>query len=166
MSSGDNFCASCGTRLVQRDSDGRVRPVCPDCGRIVYYDPKVAAACVIERDGQILMVKRAVPTRYGFWCMPGGYVDRGEPVEDAAAREVWEETGLKVEVGQLIGVFSDAGNPVVVVAYAAREIGGELIPGPESLEAGYFDPEALPELAFARDEQIITRWQQMRDSER
>lgn len=148
---------------MQRESDGHVRPVCPACGRIVYYDPKVAAACVIERNGQILMVKRAVPTRYGFWCMPGGYVDRGEVVEAAAAREVWEETGLHVKVERLIGVFSDAGNPVVVVAYAARETGGFLSPGPESLETGFFEPDALPDLAFDRDQHIIRRWQQMRD---
>ena len=166
MTSGDNFCASCGVRLVEREMDGQVRPVCPDCNRIVYYDPKVAAACVIEREGRILMVKRAVPTRYGFWCMPGGYVDRGEVVEAAAAREVWEETGLKVEVDLLIGVFSDVGNPVVVVAYSAQEIGGALNPGPESLETGFFEPGALPELAFDRDEQIIRRWQLMRDQTR
>ena len=91
---------------------------------MVYYDPKLAAACVIERDGKTLMVRRAVQTGYGLWSMPGGYVDRGEPVESAAAREVREETGLLVEVGQLIGLFSDAGNPVVVAAYAAEETGG------------------------------------------
>ena len=89
----------------------------------------------------------------------GGYVDRGEPVETAAAREVREETGLLVAVRQLIGVFSDAGNPVVVVAYTAGETGGTLAPGPESLAADFFDPDALPPLAFPRDAQIIRQWQ-------
>lgn len=163
MISGDNFCASCGTRLVLRELEGRERPVCPQCGRVVYYDPKLAAACVIERDGRTLMVKRAVQTGYGLWSMPGGYVDRGEPVETAAAREVVEETGLLVEIDQLIGLFSDAGNPVVVAAYAATEVGGDLVPGPESLDAGFFALDELPPLAFPRDEQILRRWQRIRN---
>jgi ADP-ribose pyrophosphatase YjhB (NUDIX family) len=163
MTNSDKFCAGCGARLVLREHEGQTRPVCPDCGRVVYYDPKLAAACVIERDGKTLMVRRAVQTGYGLWSMPGGYVDRGEPVESAAAREVREETGLLVEVGQLIGLFSDAGNPVVVAAYAAKETGGVLAPGPESLDVGYFPLDGLPPLAFPRDEQIIRRWRAIRD---
>ena len=163
MTSGDNFCASCGTQLELRELEGRERPVCPQCGRVVYYDPKLAAACVIERDGLTLMVKRAVQTGYGLWSMPGGYVDRGEPVETGAAREVVEETGLVVEIDQLIGLFSDAGNPVVVAAYAAIEVGGELAPGPESLDVRFFALDDLPPLAFPRDEQILRRWQRIRN---
>ena len=162
MTPNDKYCPGCGTALAMRDLDGQQRPVCPRCGRVVYYDPKLAAACVIERDGKTLMVRRAVQTGYGLWSMPGGYVDRGEPVEIAAAREVREETGLLVEIGPLIGLFSDAGDPVVVAAYAATETGGALAPGPESLDVGYFALDALPPLAFARDEQIIRRWQVMR----
>ena len=163
MTDHDKFCAGCGARLVLRQREGQRRPVCPDCGRVVYYDPKLAAACVIERDGKTLMVRRAVQTGYGLWSMPGGYVDRGEPVERAAAREVQEETGLLVAVGPLIGLFSDDGNPVVVVAYAATETGGVLEAGPESLDVGFFATDALPPLAFPRDEQIIRRWREMRD---
>ena len=162
MTSGDKFCAGCGTRLVMRELEARERPVCPRCGRVVYYDPKLAAACVIERDGKTLMVRRAVQTGYGLWSMPGGYVDRGETVEKAAAREVEEEAGLLVEIGQLIGLFSDAGNPVVVAAYAATEVGGVLAPGPESLDLGFFALDHLPPLAFPRDEQILRRWQRIR----
>ena len=73
-----------------------------------------------------------------------------------------EETGLLVEVGPLIGIFSDAGNPVVVAAYAATETGGVLAPGPESLDVGFFPADALPPLAFPRDEEILRRWWEMR----
>ncbi len=163
MTRGDNFCAGCGTRLALREHEGRERPVCPQCGRVVYYDPKLAAACVIERDGKTLMVRRAVQTGYGLWSMPGGYVDRGETVETAAAREVEEEAGLLVEIGQLIGLFSDAGNPVVVAAYVATEVGGVLAPGPESLDVGFFALDHLPPLAFPRDEQILKRLQRIRN---
>lgn len=163
MTSSDKFCPGCGARLVIREHEGRDRPVCPQCGRVVYYDPKLAAACVIERGGQTLMVRRAVETGYGLWSMPGGYVDRGEPVEVAAAREVVEETGLLVEIDQLIGLFSVAGNPVVVAAYAATEVGGVLAPGPESLDVGFFGIDELPPLAFPRDEQILRRWQRIQN---
>ena len=93
MTGNDKFCAGCGARLTLRQHEGQTRPVCPDCGRVVYYDPKLAAACVIERDGETLMVRRAVQTGYGLWSMPGGYVDRGEPVEAAAARKCGRKQG-------------------------------------------------------------------------
>ena len=155
MATDDKFCPSCGSRLALRENEGQARPVCPDCGRVMYYDPKLAATCVVERDGRTLFVQRAMPTGYGLWSLPGGYVDRGELVEDAAAREVLEETGLQVVTEDLIGVFSQAQHPVVVVAYTASETGGELNAGPECLDLGFFALDELPPLAFPRDAEII-----------
>ena len=143
-------------------NEGQVRPVCPDCGRVVYYDPKLAATCVVERDGRVLFVQRAMPTGYGLWSLPGGYVDRGELVEDAAAREVYEETGLEVVTTELIGVFSQAQHPVVVVAYSVTESGGLLMAGPECLDLGFFPRDALPPLAFPRDAEIVHRSRSLR----
>ena len=77
----DKFCPSCAAALEPKEVAGRQRPVCPKCGRVVYYDPKVAAASIIEREGKVLMVKRAIEPGYGLWSIPGGYVDRGEVVE-------------------------------------------------------------------------------------
>ena len=153
----DKFCPGCGARLALQQHEGQTRPVCPECGRVMYYDPKLAATCVVEREGRTLFVQRAMPTGYGLWSLPGGYVDRGELVEDAAAREVYEETGLEVVTAGLIGVFSQAQHPVVVVAYSATETGGEVIAGPECLDLGFFAPGALPPLAFPRDAEIIQR---------
>ncbi len=138
------------------------RPVCPQCGRVVYHDPKVAAVCVVARGGEVLMIRRGTDTGYGLWSLPGGFVDRGEVVESAAAREAWEETGLEVAVEGLIGLFSLSGDPVIVAAFAAREIGGGLAPGPEALEAGFFSLDGLPELAFSRDREILARWRSAR----
>lgn len=112
---------------------------------------------MVERDGQTLFVQRAMPTGYGLWSLPGGYVDRGEPVERAAEREVFEETGLEVVTQGLIGVFSQAEHPVVVVAYTATETGGELNAGPECLDLGFFELDNLPPLAFPRDAEIVRR---------
>ncbi|MDP6495791.1 MAG: NUDIX domain-containing protein, partial [Dehalococcoidia bacterium] len=100
-----------------RDTQGLLRPVCPNCGRVIYYDPKVAATAVVEQDEKVLMVRRLVQPGLGLWSLPGGYVDRGEVVERAAAREVLEETGLQVDITNLIGIFSEDGHPVVVAAF-------------------------------------------------
>ena len=143
--------------------EGIVRPVCPQCGRVVYYDPKVAATAVVERARLVLMLRRAVQTGYGLWSLPGGYVDRGEVVEEAAAREVREETGLQVQISELVGLFSEEGHPVVVAAYAAIETGGKLEAGPEALELGFYPIDSLPTLAFPRDRLILARWQKLRD---
>lgn len=143
---------------------GSERPVCPDCGRVIFYDPKVAVICIVPRDGRVLMIRRATDLGYGLWGLPGGYVDRGEVVERAAAREVREETGLEVETGDLIGLFSEAGEPVMVAVYAAKETGGTLEAGPEALEVGFFDIRDLPELAFPRDRDVLAKWQRSLDN--
>jgi ADP-ribose pyrophosphatase YjhB (NUDIX family) len=144
--------------LETQEVFGSERPVCPDCGRVIFYDPKVAVICIVPRDGRVLMIRRATDLGYGLWGLPGGYVDRGEVVERAAAREVREETGLEVETGELIGLFSEAGEPVMVAVYAAKETGGTLEAGPEALEVGFFDIRDLPELAFPRDREVLAKW--------
>lgn len=163
MLSSDKFCPACASLLEAKEISGRERPVCPGCGRVVYYDPKVAATCILERNGKVLLMRRATQPGMGLWCMPGGYVDRGEVVEEAAAREVLEETGLEVSVGHLVGLFSEREHPVMVAAYAAREAGGRLKPGPETLEISFFSLDDLPPLAFPRDKQILARWLELRD---
>jgi ADP-ribose pyrophosphatase YjhB (NUDIX family) len=130
---------------------------------VVYYDPKIVAAAIVERQGRILMLRRANQTGYGLWSMPGGYVDRGEVVEEGAVREVEEETGLVVRIDWLVGLFSEAGHPVMVAAFAAHEVGGCLKPGAEALEVGFFPMDELPPLAFPRDQQILARWRALRD---
>ena len=159
MSSQEKYCSGCASALEIQDVDGRQRPKCPNCGRVVYHDPKIAATCIIERQGKVLMIKRDNQVGYGLWSMPGGYVDRGEVVEEAAAREVQEETGLLVEVQRLVGLFSEAGHPVIVVAFTARETGGLLAAGPEAQDIGFFPLDDLPEMAFPRDQLILDKWQ-------
>lgn len=151
--------------LEVREVADSQRPVCPACGRVVYDDPKVAAICIVERDLKVLMVKRGNQPGIGLWSMPGGYVDRGEVVEEAATREVLEETGLAVEVERLIGLFSKRAHPVIVAAFAAREVGGTLKAGPEALDVGFFSLDDLPPLAFAGDLSILDGWKCRRHSE-
>ena len=134
----DKFCPRCSAPLELRNIEGKDRPVCPQCSRIVYHDPKVTASAVVERGRKVRMVRRGVEPGLGLWSLPGGYVDRGEVVERAAEREVLEETGLKVAVTGLVGVFSEPGDPVILVTYDSRIEGGLLKPGSEVQEVDFF----------------------------
>ena len=157
------YCPHCGAELVEgAGPDGRT--ACPNGDFVLYSNPKVAVGVVVELEGRILLVRRNHDPQYGFWSFPSGFVDAGEVVEEAATREVLEETGVAVRVGALLGVFSSAANPVVFIAYAGVAVGGTPAPGPEALEVGLFAPDALPDLAFDHDGEIIRAWQAARGS--
>ena len=152
------FCAACGSPTEERAIEGRARPVCTACGQVEYLDPKLAVAVLITRDGRILLGRRGPGTREsGKWSFPAGFVERGERVEHAAAREAREETGLKVAVGHLIGLFSSDGETVVLAVYAATAA-GEPEAGDDLSEVGWFSVSELPELAFPRDRRIMDVW--------
>src|ERR687885_100417 len=152
------YCPHCATPLATREMEGYQRPACPACGWTYYEDPKVAVAVLVGRDGKLLLNRRAIEPGLGKWSFPSGYVNRGERLEEAAAREVLEETGLEVEIDALFGVYSERGKPVVLVVYASDHTGGEPAPGPEVSEVGWFSADDLPTLAFPHDYGIIARW--------
>ncbi len=157
-------CQRCGGATSNQVIDGRERPVCDICGAVTYLDPKLAVAVVIARDGLLLLGRRANwTTSPGAWSFPSGFVERGEVVEDAAHREVSEETGLDVTIGPFLGVYSEPGNPVVLLVWAAATASGIAIAGDDLTELAWFLPGDLPELAFAHDLDIIARWQATRE---
>lgn len=153
------FCAYCGGRLERRQRFGAVRPYCAGCERTYFADPKLAVAILVEQDGRLVLQRRTINPGLGKWTFPSGYVDRGEPPETAAVREVREEVGLEVRISHLIGLYSTPGEPVVVAVYAADPISGTVIAGDENDAAAYFSPDDLPELAFPHDAEIIADWQ-------
>jgi mutator protein MutT len=153
------FCQFCGGQTEIQLVDDRERPVCTACGRVTFLDPKLAVAVLIERDGKILLGRRAHNTRSpGKWSFPAGFVERGEQVELAAIREVREETGLEIALDNLIGLFSQNGEIVVLAVYAARTE-DEPVAGDDLTDVGWFSLDDLPELAFDHDWRIIDRWQ-------
>ena len=125
---------------------------------MIYSDPKVAVAAIIPLDGGIVLLKRAIEPQIGMWSFPSGYVDRGEKVERALEREVLEECGLVVSVGWLVGVYSEVGQAVVLVVYQADVVSGELVASDETSDARVFSVDAMPELAFEHDDQIVSEW--------
>ena len=158
------FCSQCGARLEERFAFGRTRAVCPGCGAVHFDDPKVAVGVVVELEGKIVLGRRAHEPKLGLWSFPSGFVDAGEIVESAAAREAEEETGLRVRIDRLLGVYSTAGERTVFIAYAGARIGGELSAGDECFEVAAFAPDALPELAFPHDRAIVAAWATSREA--
>ena len=153
------FCFQCGTALEDRFQEDRDRPTCPSCGFIHYLDPKVAVAVVLGDASGVLLGKRMIDPASGKWSFPAGYVNRGEILEEAAVREVAEELGVNVRLRGLVGVYSEAGNPVVLIVYGGEIVGGQPSPdGREVSEVRRFDLDALPELAFPHDRKVLADW--------
>ena len=152
-SHGYRFCPRCGgaleARLLKQGEPERL--VCTACGFVFYLDPKVAVGTIIRtQDDRLVLLRRGIEPGYGKWVFPGGYVDRGEPLLDAAVREAREESGLDVRLDGLVNIYSYSGRTPVIVVYAATAIGGTLALDDESLELAEVVPTEIPwtELAF------------------
>lgn len=147
-----SFCPKCGggleLRLLKELEPERL--VCTACEFVFFQNPKLAAGAIFQHEGGLVLLRRAIEPGYGKWVFPGGFVDRGETVVEAARRETREEANVEVKLLDLVDVYSYAGAPVVVVVYAAEWISGELRAADESLEVGVFDPKEIPwpDLAF------------------
>jgi len=153
-----NYCLRCGAPLVMAEQFGRQRPTCPACGWVYFADPKVAAAVLVERDGAVLLVRRAMDPERGRWTLPAGFVDAGEDPARAAERECLEETGLRVTVKRLLDVVFGQDHPRgahIILVYQAEAVAGELTPGDDVDAAAYFPRDRLPELAFSATRRIL-----------
>lgn len=161
-----NFCIRCGHPLEWRQAVGAMRPVCTQCGRVHFIDPKVAVALVVsDEQGRLLLVQRANDPQRGKWSFPAGFMDAGEDPARAAEREGLEETGLAYEVTGLLDVYAkghDTEGADLLLVYLARPApsthGGSLVPGDDAAQAAYFPPDELPELAFLSTQKIVARW--------
>jgi len=120
------------------------RPVCTACGFVFYIDPKLAVIALVPYQGGLVMVRRSIEPGYGLWVVPGGFVDAGELVEDAVARETREEAGLNVRVVRLLNVHSYQHSRTVVLSYITEYVSGELTAGDEELEAQVFFRHDIP----------------------
>ena len=156
---GIRLCPLCGGGLERRPipPEGRIEQVCTRCGFIFYLNHKVVAATIPEENGQVLLTRRAINPAYGKWTFPGGFVDWGEPVDVAAVRETWEETGLRVSLRGLVGVYSYPRSPIVIVVYRAAVTGGTLATCHENDCVEWVAPAKIPwsELAFPSTEAAL-----------
>ena len=146
------FCPLCGGDLEKKriKSQEPERLVCKNCNFVYYLDPKIAAATVTLFDDRIVLVQRSISPGYGKWVIPGGFVDRGETLEEAAIRETLEETDLTVRIISLLNVYSYPGSTVIVAAYLAEAVSGVPTACDESLDIALYPYQDIPwsDLAF------------------
>nr|WP_094846021.1 NUDIX hydrolase [Bordetella genomosp. 9] len=140
------FCSQCGSPVDRRvpDGDNRERDICDHCGAIHYQNPRVVVGTVPVWENRILLCRRAIEPRYDTWTLPAGFMELSETSAQGAARETLEESGARVELGQLFTVIDVPQVDQVHIYYLARALGPELDPGPESLEARYYDEADIP----------------------
>lgn len=142
------------------DGDTLPRMVCRDCGHIHYVNPKIVTGAVISHEGRILLARRAIHPRRGFWTLPAGYLEEHETVEAGAAREAMEEACAAIQIDALLAVYSIPRISQIQLIYRARLAAPHFAPGPESLEVGLFAWDEIPwdELAFPSVHWSLRYW--------
>lgn len=145
------------------DGDNRERQVCNHCGFIDYRNPRIVAGAVVTQGDQVLLCKRAIEPRHGFWTLPAGYMELGETVEQAAQREALEEACATIEIDRVLAVYTVARIGQVQIMYRAKLV-SDIAPGPESLEVGLYDWADIPwsELAFPTVVWALTQYAESR----
>jgi ADP-ribose pyrophosphatase YjhB (NUDIX family) len=129
--------------------DNRKRLVCPDCDYVAYENPKVVVGVVATWEDKLLMCKRAIEPRRGYWTLPAGFMEMGENPEEGAAREAWEEARARLEILDLLAVYSLRHISQLQLFYRARLLSADVSPGQESEQVGLFALDHLPATAFA-----------------
>ncbi len=161
-----NFCSHCGQPVIVEIPEGDHLPryVCTACGTIHYQNPRIIAGCVIETEGKILLCKRAIEPRLGFWTIPAGFMENGESVQNAAAREAVEEALAHVQIGSLLAIVNVLHAHQVHIMFRAQLIEPTFGVGPESLETELYDEADIPwpNIAFRSVEFALRRYLQDR----
>lgn len=158
-----NYCSTCGSdNLMQQipEGDNRLRIVCQDCEAIHYQNPKLVVGCLPIWEDQILLCRRAIEPRKGFWNLPAGFLENGETVEEGALRETREETGAEVSIMRLHALYNLAPVNQVYLFYLAALTSFDFDGGTESLEVKLFRPDEIPydEMAFSSSSFAIRQY--------
>lgn len=140
--------------------DSLPRYVCDQCGEIHYQNPKLVVGSVPEWDGRLLLCRRAIEPRYGYWTLPAGFMENDETTGEGALRETLEESGARIELGEPFSMISVPRVNQVHLFFRARLIDLEFRPGAETLEVALFDEAQVPwrEIAFRTVTLTLERW--------
>ena len=148
------FCSQCGAERIEfkvPNGDNRERHVCVACETVFYENPRIVAGTVPVWEDRILLCRRAIEPRYGFWTLPAGFMENAESTQDAAARETMEEANARVEDLRLYSVFNLPHVNQVYMMFLARLADLDFSAGPESLEVRLMGEDEIPwqDLAFS-----------------
>ena len=147
-----NFCSQCGAPVEFRvpPGDTHARHICPDCATIHYQNPKLVIGSIVEWQGDILLCRRAIEPRHGFWTLPAGFMENGESTIQAAIRETAEEACARIKIDGLFALVNLPSISQVHLFYRGRLQDTDFGPGPESLETQLFSEADIPwnEIAF------------------
>ena len=156
------FCSNCASPVVKRvpPGDNLPRWVCDQCGEIHYENPRVVVGTIPEFEGKVLLCRRAIEPRYGYWTLPAGFMENGETTAQAAARETLEEAGAEVELGAPFAMVSVPYVNQVHLFYRARLRALDFKPGEETLEVALYEEERIPwkDIAFRTVGLALKRW--------
>ena len=141
-----NFCSQCATPITRRvpPGDNRERDLCEHCGAVHYQNPRMVVGTLPVWDNKVLLCLRAIEPRANTWTLPAGFMELSETTGQGALRETWEEAGVTVELGSLFTVIDVAQVDQIHVYFLAHASNGEVNPGPESLDARYFELDNIP----------------------
>lgn len=161
------YCVACGepTRLIIPDGDDRLRDVCGHCGEIHYINPKVVVGSVCTFQDRLLLCRRAIEPRRGFWTIPAGFMELDETAEAGAKREAMEEANADIRINELIAVYSLAPISQVQLHFRATLLNADVSPGIESLEVDLLPWRDIPwnELAFPSVTWVLEWAQSIKD---
>jgi ADP-ribose pyrophosphatase YjhB (NUDIX family) len=156
------FCANCGAPVARRvpPGDTLARWVCDQCGEIHYQNPKLVVGAIPEYQGKVLLCRRAIEPRYGYWTLPAGFMENDETAAQAALRETLEEAGARIELGKPFSLISVPYVNQVHLFYLARLLDLEFKPGEESLEVALYEEARIPwnEIAFRTVSATLQHW--------
>lgn len=159
---GMRYCPKCGARFATGGFERTPYPTCAACGFVFYRGPSLAAGCMVIEGGRLLLARRAIEPYEGTWYVPSGFVDYGETPEEAAVRELREETELTVRITGLYDMrtwHDDPRKDGVMLFYLAARVAGDAKAGDDAAAVDWFAPETLPEdIAFAVHRATIHRW--------
>jgi len=147
------------------DGDDKKRLTCPDCDHITYSNPKPIVGTMVTYGDKILLCRRAIPPRTGFWTIPGGYMEEGESLEDGAKRETREESGAQIEIDALLAIYDIPHAGQIHMLYRGQMTSPAYQAGPESLEVKLFDWDDIPwsDLAFPITAEILRQYHRTKD---
>ncbi len=160
-----SFCSTCGGKTIKRREGDTLRDYCPKCGLFFYSNPLPVVSCIVTLERKILLVKRRNKPYRGLWCLPTGFAETGESIEEAALRELEEEAGIRGRVVHLIDVDSCRNyfyGDLLFLTFEVETVSGTPLAGSDATDIDFFPIDALPKLAFSSNARAIETFSQIK----